>query len=612
MKKSKSIIGTSLRRMLDIRESTVDADKRTVDIAFSSDKPISRFFGLEILSHDKGAVNMERMKDGAPLLHQHDPTKQIGVVTDASVDDDGVGRATVKLSRNPFAEEIFRDIQDGIVTKVSVGYSIEDSRDEGKKDNISVVRVTKWTPHEVSFVSVAADDSVGVDRSKETEVKTTQTITLATEEVKTVDYEPTNQEKIRMEEKDMKEMNEKAAAEAQKAERVRVGQIEDLAAKFADRVTDMAELRKEAVNEGWSEGRMKGEILERTHSPGEVNTTLARETEIGLSEKEAQEFSFTRLINSQIPNSGVKADFEMECHKAALKNALTNRGFQIPVDVQLAGRRDMTIGTAADGGNLKPTDHMSWVELLRNQLVASALGVREMAGLRGDIQIPTQTGASTGYWLGEADSITESTASIGQITLSPKTFGAAVDFSRLLTLQSVPAVENIVRQDLIAVSARMIDAALFHGTGANDQPRGLQYSSVTSQSFASSWTFSGSVDLERIVMNQNYSSDAFKYVTTPSLWATLKARDRGSDLGVYVNDGSTTNGYPFLKTNNVNSGYVFFGDFSQVMLGMWGNLDMLVNPYIESLKGNIRVQVFQSIDFALRYSEAFSYGYSVA
>ncbi len=165
---TKSLIGQTVSREATFRADSIDKKARSIDMAFSSETPVERWFGQEILSHDAGAVRMNRLKDGAPLLLQHDPDRQIGVIVASRIDQDKTGRATVRFSKSAAADEILQDVTDGIRSKVSVGYRVhniilEESGDDGDK-----YRVTDWEPMELSIVSIPADNAVGVGRAHST------------------------------------------------------------------------------------------------------------------------------------------------------------------------------------------------------------------------------------------------------------------------------------------------------------------------------------------------------------------------------------------------------------------------------------------------------------
>lgn len=167
----RSAIGEKFNRSFDISREAVNVEARTVELAFSSEAPVRRWFGDEILGHNPGECDLSRLNAGAAFLDQHDQRKQIGVIESARIDADKKGRAVVRFSKSAAADEIFQDIVDGIRRLVSVGYSVDEMQivksANGGEDE--TYRVNRWTPFEVSLVSVPADVSVGVGRSAETD-----------------------------------------------------------------------------------------------------------------------------------------------------------------------------------------------------------------------------------------------------------------------------------------------------------------------------------------------------------------------------------------------------------------------------------------------------------
>lgn len=139
-----------------------DIETRTFTIPVSSDVPVSRWWGTEILDHSPDSIDMARLQDGAPVLLDHDPTKQIGVVEGATSDGKRL-QATIRFSRSALGEEVLQDIVDGIRKNVSIGYRIEDLI-ETEKDTY---KATRWSPLEVTVTSVPADNTVGFGRSED-------------------------------------------------------------------------------------------------------------------------------------------------------------------------------------------------------------------------------------------------------------------------------------------------------------------------------------------------------------------------------------------------------------------------------------------------------------
>ena len=151
-----------LERSFTLNRSDIDEENRTVPIAFSSEEPVERWFGNEVLSHDPSHVDLGRMNDGGALLVDHDPTDHVGTIEEAVIDTDHIGRAIVRFGRSARAQEIFNDVLDGIRKHISVGYRITEMTEDRETNTFTA---TRWTPHEVSFVSIPADASVGVMRN---------------------------------------------------------------------------------------------------------------------------------------------------------------------------------------------------------------------------------------------------------------------------------------------------------------------------------------------------------------------------------------------------------------------------------------------------------------
>ena len=166
--------GSTLHRAFLVKRETVDAAARTVELAFASETPYERYWGIEVLDCSPGAVRLDRLTSGGPLLCDHDTTDQVGVIESVHIGADRVCRAVVRFGKSVRASEVFQDVVDGIRQNVSVGYQIHAAVVVGAADNedgeiemeeTATYRITDWTPYEVSIVSCPADSSVGIGRS---------------------------------------------------------------------------------------------------------------------------------------------------------------------------------------------------------------------------------------------------------------------------------------------------------------------------------------------------------------------------------------------------------------------------------------------------------------
>jgi HK97 family phage prohead protease len=151
-------------RSFDLNRASINEDARTVDVIFSTETDqVERWFGREILDHGPKSVRMGRLKNRAAVLWNHDSDKVRGVVESATISGKQ-GAATLRISRSEDGEELWSEIKDGIISKVSFGYRVHglvlESSDA--KTGTDTYRVTDWEPFEISFVSIPADDSAGV------------------------------------------------------------------------------------------------------------------------------------------------------------------------------------------------------------------------------------------------------------------------------------------------------------------------------------------------------------------------------------------------------------------------------------------------------------------
>ena len=504
----------------------------------------------------------------------------------------------VRFSRSAFAEEKLADIRDGILRNVSVGYSINDA-DQTRDGSIVA---TSWQPHEVSVVSVPADASVGIGR----QLETTSAAPAADQTQPPIEsMEPTI---------DIEAVKAQAAAD----ERSRVSSITALCRTHA-----ADDLAQGLIERGATESDAMKDVLaaigKRASQPAAPKAAQpiasGGSADIGLSDKEARSYSFLRAIRAQaFPNDRSAYDaagFEREVSAAVEQQmGVSARGYLISNEVL---KRDLTVGTASAAGDLVFTDARpgSFIELLRNRLALTSLGVTMLTGLNGPVAIPRQTGAPTAYWVAEKGTLTESNPTVDQVNMTPKTLGAYTEFSRRLVLQSSIDVETMVRNELATVIALEIDRAALYGLGNTNQPQGLKLvTGINTEDFnAAAPTYAELVSMESKINADNADIGAMSYVTNSTIYGGFKTTEKAASTAQFVLEpGGTVNGYGVVRSNQVASGDVFFGVWNQMLMGMWGALDLQVNPYALDTSGGVRVTALQDVDVAVRHPEAFTRG----
>ena len=633
-----------LRRTAEVVAESVNLEARTVELSFSSETDgVERWFGIEILDHSPAACDLSRLNNKAPVLWMHDWTDQRGVVESARIDTDRKGRAVVRFSKSDEGEELLQDIADGIVTKVSVGYSVDGLKWIEDRSGTDVYLATSWQPYEISMVSVPADDDVGVGRSLETVAMESgraapqnPSVVNQPGAIRTMNEKITrdasgNLVRAKVDEHgkivEILEVIERAGADAQAAqargadgERARVRAITSMAKQYKaeDLALDFVG-NPEKTPEDFQRAILDREVATRTSRP---LSEQERAADIGLTNREQRKYSLLAVVRALAnPTSAAAqkaAAFEIECSRAAAeKYGKEARGIIIPQDV-LSGVRSFNAGTNGQvsgqtGGNLV-ANHLlsgSFIEMLRNQTTIMRMA-RVMGGLTGTLDIPKQTGGATAYWLGEGEDATEGAPVIGQIGMAPKTIAAYTDLTRKLMLQSTPDAEAIVWADLIAAMGLGIDKAGYYGSGVGDEPKGIKnYAGVNAVDFAAvNPTHGELVDMETAIAADNAAVDNMAYVANSKFrgYAKQNLKFAAAGSATIWEPGNTVNGYRAEVTNQIADGEVFHGNFADLIVGLWGGLDLTVDTSSLSLSGGTRVVVFQDADFAVRRVESFCFG----
>jgi len=596
---------------------------RTFEFPFSSEYPVKRYFGNEVLSHEEGAADLSRLNDGGAVLFNHNMDKPIGVVESAYIGEDKRGYAKIRFSRSKFASEILDDVKDGIIRGISFGYSINDM-DETSDGMLA----RSWSVHELSVVTVPADPTIGFGRSL---ISPSQGNSITME-----DKSP-QQEIISAEEsaspsvRTMEESTKETAVEAEKSVEIdikaevqraldennaRTAAITSLCREFGKYGAE--ELTDSLIKSNKSPAEAKAAILDLVKNKAEAVNTPIRSTdmstnEVGLDQKEVKRFSFLRALNALANPTDRAAQeaaaFEREVSDAASKKyEKPANGILVPNEVL---QRDLNVGTATAGGNLVPTELLagSFIDILRKRMAVMATNPTMLTGLSGNVSIPRMTSTSTAYFVGESGAPTESQQAFDQVNMTPKTIGAFVDYSRRLLLQSSIDVETMIRDDIAKVIATKLDNAAIYGSGSSNEPLGIKDTTgVGTSTITNFGTFEEYIALETDVAAANADVANMFYLINASARGALKSTEKATNTAQFVFENNEINGYPAIVSNQLANNDVLFGDFSQFVIGMWSGLDLTVDPYANATSGSVRIIALQDVDFAVKQPTAFSFG----
>jgi len=290
------------------------------------------------------------------------------------------------------------------------------------------------------------------------------------------------------------------------------------------------------------------------------------------------------------------------------------------VFVPLAALEQRAVNTTATAPELIATNNRAdlYIEPFRNNLLARRLGVRVLSGLTGNVSIPKFATGNSAGWVAENSALTTPAAmTFDSVTLAPKHAGGMVEMSRQLIQQSSPDIESLVRNDLSALLAEAIDSALIKGGGSNEPTGvlatvGIQTANLATLSWANVLAMLQKLDIS--------NASAANIVASMKVKAKLQGTLKAAGIAGYLMEGGRMADLPVYFSNQVaektgvpNTGKVIAGDWSQVMLGIWSELDILVNPFSETAysKGNVLVRAMATVDVAVRHPEAFVFAEDV-
>lgn len=597
-------------------DQAVDVEHRTVTASVASETPIQMWSDWkEVLSHAPGAMRMGQRQKSLPLLLGHDPDRVVGVI-DAIRQEDGRTYATMRFASDEEGEKAFTRVKDRILTNVSIGYRVfKRSEDEEQK----ITTATDWEIFEVSLVAMPADASVGVYRS----------LNQATEK------EPLMGDKNQATaataaQKETAPAVQVSENEVRAAERARIQEIETMCRQF--NIDDNR--RNDLINRGASVDEARAAIMDTLSAQRQAPAADSkRDFDIGMSEAERRRYSLVRALNAHMTGNWREAGLEREVSvELARRMGRDSNGFFMPTDLPMMREAGYYVGTPTQGGNLVKTDLLmgSFIDILRNKAAVMQLGATFLPGLVGKVEIPRQSGVSATQWIQETGTVTGSNATFDKVALDMKTIAAKSFVSRNMLRQVTMSVENFVRNELATSIALAIDLAALSGSGSGSEPKGLASQTgiltVEGGTNGAAITFDHLIDMETKVADANADGTSMAYLANAvTIGALKKIKDANNNyiwkpiVGASRNAiPGEVNGYPVARSNqarkNLTKGTssgvcseIFFGNWADLLIGEWGVLEILPNPYSAAAydNGGLEIRALQSVDIAVRHPESF-------
>ena len=633
-----------LQRMGTITRAVDEAGKEikdTYDVSFSSEtETVQRWFGIEILSHKSGDVDMDWIKSSnAPLLLQHDQYEQIGVVDSAKIVERR-GTARIRFGRSGRATEIKQDVDDGIRKNISVGYQtlgmklIEEGDGAGKPDKYRV----SWKPVEISIVSIPADETVGVGRSQ--------------------NQEPSNPENDEMKRKfpqifhnapgesgggggapatppapsiDLSSVRASAAEDARKAELRRMKDIQDITELHKGRLKGVEDMARQALSKGTELNEFRAQIVE---AYGKGQEHLHQPGESGLSKKEERDlgkYSFARAMIAfamNKPVDGLEGEMMAEGVREFKESGRQISGQELVIPSMVVRYRNpahLQRSTVATVSGLVPLDiQPDFISVLRAQMLGVRAGTRYIPGLVGNIPFPKVSTGSSYSWLAENGDASDAGLAATSVTGTPHRLAGYIPLSMQFLMQSGDVVEQMVREDIAEGVATAVDGALIAGTGSSNQPTGILYTSgigsVAGGTNGLAPTRAHLVSIRGAVGTANGDSPNSVFFTNEAVKTKLQGTIRVSStdsLYTWPDDKDVLLGRPALVSNLVPSDLtkgtssgvcsaIGYGDFTKTIVAQWGGL-IITKDQITGLGANlVKYYVNSYWDVIVRNAAAFA------
>lgn len=567
-----------------------------IPATIASDTPVDRGNFIEVL--DCSARGIDLVRAPLPVIIQHESNRlAVGVAENIRAHGSRVS-ADIRFGSSPEAQQIRADVLAGIHRSLSIGYELTNA---GEQIAPSTFKYS-FRPHEVSIVSVPADSRAGFFRAKETKMQT----------IEQNDNQP------------LSRSQRIAAGRDDYAAKTDAQDIAAMAEQFK-RFNGVEGMAMEAIRSGEPASRFSSRMMEHISNASRPGSEAAYESI--MNPRERSKYSLLRAIEAQVTNDWRQAGFEREIHDT-LAQKVKHRsvtGLLVPAgdlakkvnEQRRYQQRDMSVGTAAYGGYLVGTDHRDdlFVDMLREKSVVMGLGATRISGLVGNVDIPALRGDATAFWqANESTSIVESNATIGQILLSPKTIGAYTEVTRRLLKQSTPQAEAILINSMTATLGRGIDTAAINGSGVSGQPTGLLLAAAIGAVTGTSISWDAILEFEADVAGAELDLAGVNvgWITTPLIRKLLKSRLKVAGYPQYLweSPDNRMNGYQAYATNACPAGTLMFGDWSEIVIGEWGVVEIETAP-ANFTAGIVGIRAMADIDIGIKHAGAFSIAASV-
>lgn len=390
-----------------------------------------------------------------------------------------------------------------------------------------------------------------------------------------------------------------------------------------------AELNARMATLGDKEGEERNAILRDIEGlTNELNTVMAAEAALknkplqDSEQREIRKFSITKYFREAVNGNLTGIELEMNQEAAKERNASRISGaseYGIP-SILLRDTTYQNVTTATEGKEFAHVAGISYAEALKNNLVCAKAGVMYLDGLQGQIKI-VKGGGATASWLAEEVAATVNKQAYSALTMSPKRLQILAGYTLDLLKQSSLSVDKMIMLEIVNEHAAALDEAILAGAGSSGAPTGvLNASGINSVAMGTNGgaiTFAALVQMEEEVGIDNGLRGALAYITNSKVVSKMKTIPQVTGYPVYLMDNNgICNGYPVFVSNAVPSNLTkgtsskvcsaaLFGNWNEVLVGQWGGLDFIIDPYTAKNKAVIEISAYAYHDVCTRRADSF-------
>lgn len=340
---------------------------------------------------------------------------------------------------------------------------------------------------------------------------------------------------------------------------------------------------------------------EKPENPNEEDENPKEENKRNLhSTMKKAQFSLLKAINDIANNRSLDAVSQAVVKAGAEEMRKAGQSFSGQIQLPIEERATVTVTSEHD--DVVETEFLDLMGPLRAKNVLIQAGAKYLTGLVGDVQVPIMS-AGNCTWEGEISSAKDASYGFTSIKLQPNRLTAYVDISKQFLVQDSIGAENMIKADIVAaINAKLEETILSDASAGANSPAGM----FNGETIADVSTYRDLCEAESDIEDANVFGPCV-YVMSNKAKAIVRSMDKGGKHTELVYEGNELDGTKVYNTSHVASTNAIYGDFSNLVIGQWGAIDLVVDPYTKAADGQVRLVVNAFFDAKVVRPEAFTY-----